>query len=305
MQPMTSVRAVFALLLVAAGPVLGQTNARDSLPSVAERLKQARPVAIAHRGCWEYGPENSLKALEACFALGLDMAEGDLRTTKDGVVVLMHDATLDRTTNRAGTLKDYTYAALQTVRLREGAGGPTASLTDEHIPRFADVLRVAKGHILLMLHVKEPIYDQIYDVVAQAGAQDRVAFLVEAPPGDPDLKRARFIGKAAYIPIVWQCSLVQRSTDCYADDALGRAFTDYAPLRPLAYLPASTAYAFLMKSADAIRQTGARIVSSNDDEVRLRDPDGIWGPLLRMHVSLILSDRAAELMAYLKAKGLR
>ena len=56
-------------------------------------------LAVAHRGAWSQAPENSLLAVQRCIDLGIDIAEIDVRLTKDGHLVLMHDLTVNRTTN--------------------------------------------------------------------------------------------------------------------------------------------------------------------------------------------------------------
>jgi glycerophosphoryl diester phosphodiesterase len=251
---------------------------------VSERLERAKPIVVAHRGCFEKSPENSLQALRACFPLGIEMAETDVRATKDGVLVLMHDETLDRMTNLSGAVNQRTYAELKHARLRVGAGGVQAALTDEHIPRLAEELAAAKGHIYLLLHVKEPVYDQIFAEVSHAGMVDEVGFLVDALPKDPGLRKAKFLGKSAYFPIV---------TEHYSERELSKALADYGPLHPAAYL--------VVFDDDTLRHVDAKLITSADEE-SVRDPDATWGPLLRPNVSMILTNRASELVAYLKTK---
>ena len=83
----------------------------------------ARPV-IGHRGNRVHAPENTIPSLLEAVALGVDALEFDLRVTKDGVLVLMHDATLDRTTDTTGPVISYTRADLRTV----DAGAEVADL---------------------------------------------------------------------------------------------------------------------------------------------------------------------------------
>ncbi|MEM7658856.1 MAG: glycerophosphodiester phosphodiesterase family protein, partial [Bacteroidota bacterium] len=59
-------------------------------------------LAVSHRGDWRYAPENSLMAVQRCIDLGVDIVEIDVRMTKDGHLVAMHDKTVDRTTNGSG-----------------------------------------------------------------------------------------------------------------------------------------------------------------------------------------------------------
>jgi len=297
--------AVLALLLVpfVADASFSASHDAPAQHSFAARLKDKRPIVVAHRGCHESAPENSLGGFRACIDRGVAMAECDVHATRDGVLVLMHDATLDRMTDLTGRVNDYTYAELQKARLRLGNGGQQAPLTDEPVPRLADALDVSKNHLFLLLHVKEQEVDPIYQLVEANGAQARVAFLVSAPAHDPVLRKARFLGKAAYVPGILQCSMMKRTVDCYNDDELDRAFRDYAPLHPTVWLPASDGNAFLIKSASAVRHTDLRIMGTLDDEDNLAaGPDATWGPLLKLGVSLILTEHPAELAGYLNGK---
>src|SRR5688500_8652637 len=73
--------------------------------SVRQRLLDDRPLVIAHRGCWRQPAENSIAGLRKCADIGVDFVEIDLRETADGVIVLLHDDTLDRTTTMRGRLR--------------------------------------------------------------------------------------------------------------------------------------------------------------------------------------------------------
>ena len=66
-------------------------------------------LVAAHRGDWRNYPENSLMAFQSAIDMGVDIIEVDLNISKDGVVVIMHDQTLDRTTNAKGKPSDYTF----------------------------------------------------------------------------------------------------------------------------------------------------------------------------------------------------
>jgi hypothetical protein len=77
------------------------TTVVDSIHQL-EDSKSSRVLVVAHRTCWRNAPENTLQAIEHCIKVGVDMVEIDVRKTKDGELVVIHDETLDRTTNGAG-----------------------------------------------------------------------------------------------------------------------------------------------------------------------------------------------------------
>jgi len=73
------------------------------------------PLVVAHRGGQGLGPENTLFAFRTAAALGADVLEMDLHSTRDGALVVCHDATLDRTTNGKGTIRELTLSEIQAV----------------------------------------------------------------------------------------------------------------------------------------------------------------------------------------------
>ncbi|GAA4416724.1 glycerophosphodiester phosphodiesterase [Georgenia halophila] len=122
------------------------------------------PVAIAHRGGSLEAPENSRAAVEHTIGLGLQYFETDVRSTSDGVPVLVHDPTLDRVTNGIGRVADLTWD--QVARLRDSSGEPPLRL-DELLADYPE-LRVnidAKDDAAVAPLVK---------ALHQAGALDRV-----------------------------------------------------------------------------------------------------------------------------------
>ena len=126
----------------------------------------------AHRGGAALWPENSLLAFRQALALGVDALEFDLHMTADGAVVVIHDATLERTTTAAGRVCDLKLAELAGVRLktRHGAGA------DEPIPTFAQVLDLAsKGSAELLPEIKVDSNWQRYD-----GIEEKVLALLRA-----------------------------------------------------------------------------------------------------------------------------
>ena len=108
----------------------------------------------AHRGGAQLWPENSLRAFRESLALGVDLLELDVHLTADGEVVVIHDATLDRTTDGRGAVGERTAAELAAVRLRDPAGAPS----DERLPTLDEVLAVvAPSHAGLLVEVKGPM----------------------------------------------------------------------------------------------------------------------------------------------------
>jgi len=103
-------------------------------------------LIIAHRGASAYEPENTLRSVKKALELGADMVEVDVRASRDGHIVVMHDAMVDRTTNGKGYVKDMTLKELK--RLNAGLG--------EHIPTLQEVAELMRGKAQLVVEIKVP-----------------------------------------------------------------------------------------------------------------------------------------------------
>ncbi len=108
----------------------------------------------AHRGGAALWPENSLLAFRNAIALGCDLLEFDVHRTADGELAVLHDPTLDRTSDRVGAVVSFTAAEVRRARLR----GPDGTLTDERVPLLDEVLAlVASSPVELLLEAKGPV----------------------------------------------------------------------------------------------------------------------------------------------------
>lgn len=101
---------------------------------------------IAHRGLTAAAPENSLSAIEHALRRGLTTIEVDVRAAGDGRLFLLHDPSLDRTTNGAGRLQRLSGSQAAALRLADGT----------HLPSLEDAVDLVRGRGVLCLDVKEP-----------------------------------------------------------------------------------------------------------------------------------------------------
>lgn len=110
------------------------------------------PAVAAHRGGAALWPENSLLAFRNAIALGVDFLELDVHPTADGEVAVIHDRTLDRTTDGTGSVATRSAAELRARRLR----GPDGTLTGEPVPLLEEVLAIAApSRVELLVELKE------------------------------------------------------------------------------------------------------------------------------------------------------
>jgi glycerophosphoryl diester phosphodiesterase len=110
------------------------------------------PLVCAHRGGdRDFFPENCIATFENTLSQVHSMIETDPRYTKDSIIVLMHDATLNRTTNGTGKVSDYTLEELKKLRLKDAKG----NVTDYQIPTLAEALEWARSKTILVLDRKD------------------------------------------------------------------------------------------------------------------------------------------------------
>lgn len=103
-----------------------------------------QPLRIGHRGAAGQLLENTLGSIEKAIELGVDFVEIDLRLTRDGHVVVLHDATVDRTTTGHGRIKDLTLAQVKRIKTKDG----------QHVPTLEEALKLTHGRVGLMLEMK-------------------------------------------------------------------------------------------------------------------------------------------------------
>ena len=117
----------------------------------------------AHRGAMAHAPENTLAAFDKAIHFGTYRIEFDLRRSRDGHIVVIHDATVERTTDGAGVVRDMDLAQLQSLR-SDG----------EPIPSFAEAIDCMRGRARMLIELKdEDIAEQVVGQIEAAGVVDQ------------------------------------------------------------------------------------------------------------------------------------
>lgn len=109
------------------------------------------PRIIAHRGLSGLCPENTLPAFAAAISLNVDEIEFDLWGSKDRVMVVCHDESLDRTTNKSGRIRDLCWDEIQSA----DASATIPGWSHISVPRFEEILDLFGGKITMNIHLKE------------------------------------------------------------------------------------------------------------------------------------------------------
>lgn len=145
------------VIFLPASPAL----ASDTLTS-----KRTEVMNIAHRGASGQAPENTIAAFDRSIAYDADFFELDVQMTKDGKLVLIHDTTVDRTTNGTGAVKDLTF---DEIRALDAGSWFDASFAGEKVPTLEEALDRYQDKIGILIELKDPhLYPGIEQKVADA-----------------------------------------------------------------------------------------------------------------------------------------
>ena len=147
-----------------------------NLPAFFDCLReQGHTILAAHRGGPEPGfAENAIPTFENTLRHAPALLEIDIAQTSDGVLVLMHDDTVDRTTTGEGAVSDLTLAQFQALSLQDNDG----QTLDAHPPTLREALDWADGRTILELDVKRGVsYEDVIAEVRSANAADRIVFI--------------------------------------------------------------------------------------------------------------------------------
>ncbi|WBQ11942.1 glycerophosphodiester phosphodiesterase family protein [Hyphomonadaceae bacterium BL14] len=147
------------------------------IPDVLRCLhSQGAALISAHRGGWGPGyPENAIETAAYTLSRGPMILEIDVRRTADGVIIALHDDTLERTTNGAGAVSEMDFADLADVRLVDQDG----AVTDFAIPALEEVLDWARGRAFVQLDVKSSVpVEEVAAAVVEADAIGYAAVIV-------------------------------------------------------------------------------------------------------------------------------
>ncbi|MHB9302187.1 glycerophosphodiester phosphodiesterase [Thermofilum pendens] len=146
---------------------------------------------VAHRGASGYEPENTLRAVRRALEMGVDAVEVDVRLSADGVPVVIHDETLERTTSGRGRVRDY---PVDELRMLDAGSG-------ERIPLLAEVLDEVKGKAALFLELKEvEAAAPSLSLVEEKGMLGDVLFISLQPEALAEVRR---MSPRAYLGLIY------------------------------------------------------------------------------------------------------
>ena len=259
-------------------------------------------LVVSHRGDWRNWPENSIDAIESVIAMGVDVMEMDLKLTKDSVLVLCHDKTIDRTTSGKGRVCDITYDSICRCVLRTAHN----QKTDLRMPTLREALEVCKDRIVVNIDQGYEYYDLALAVTEELGVTDQVLIKGKRPAEVVAAKCAAYPHNMMYMPII---DILKPKGQALFAEYLG---TDTVPLAyEVCWSEYTPAVEACMKKVVA---GGSKLWVNSlwpslcgglcDDAAFEGDPAAVYGKLVDMGATMIQPDRPELLISYLRSRGL-
>ena len=299
------ISAMALLMAVSCAPKEQYANRAEKILAEINDPNSDYVVVISHRGDWRNYPENSIPAIESVIRMGVDMMELDVKMTKDSVLVLMHDQTINRMTNGKGLVKDFTYDSLMTFKLRRAHNVTTDSL---RIPTLREALLCCKDRILVNVDHAYPYYKEIVELTEELGVTGQVLMKGKSNIDKVNEDMSKHENNLLYMPII--------DINTPKGQALFAEYQERGVV-PMAYEvcwqhPGED----IDNCAAKIHETGSKLWvntlwptlcggSGNDDDAAFdaADPADVYGQYLEMGVSMIQTDRPQFLLDYLRSVG--
>ena len=297
--------AVAALVAVSCASDKQYTNRAEKILAEINDPNSDYVVVISHRGDWRNYPENSIPAIESIIRMGVDMMELDVKMTKDSVLVLCHDKTINRTTNGKGKVSDMTYDSLMTFNLKRAHGVKTDSIK---MPTLREALLCCKDRILVNVDHAYPYYKEIVELTEELGVTGQVLMKGKSSIDKVNEDMSKHENNLLYMPII--------DINKPKGQALFAEYVDRGVV-PMAFEVCWKENGPEMEDCVAkIRNMGSKLWVNtfwpsvcggfgNDDDAALEaaDPADVYEQYLKMGAAMIQTDRPELLINYLRSVG--
>ena len=169
---------VWLLLFVAILSLQDGLSAQSIKVNNFRKPRNGDTYVIAHRGAHRGIPENTIAAYKKAIDLGCDFVEIDIRKTKDGRFVSVHNETIDKyIKGESGKISDFTLTQLKQMNIGQRVG---PEWENERIPTFEEILELCKGRIGIYLDLKEPDVKAQVEIIKRYGMERDVIWYIPA-----------------------------------------------------------------------------------------------------------------------------
>lgn len=279
---------------------LRQDDRADKLMKAFRDGQSKQVMVAAHRGEWHEAPENSLAGIRLCIDMGVDIIETDLCRSRDGHFVLMHDKTLDRTTNGTGRVDAMTLAQLQQLRLKNVDN----TLSNERVPTLAEAVELTRGRALVYWDKTEDCIDEVVADLDRLDGMSNAMFYGRRSLNEMRSRYGSLLDRITYLPKVGDetADMSKYVKDLSSISTIGAFVIEFKRDDAAVFNEFSN-----MKTAGRriwASPLWAELCGGRTDELALSDPDGNWGWLIDRGVNVICTDRPRQLLNYLRKLGL-
>ena len=277
-------------------------------PTRAEKIRtqlltcdESSVIVVAHRADWRNFPENSLEAIQSSIDMGVDMLELDVQRTKDGVLILMHDHKLDRTTTGQGNIAETTWEEISKLNLKDHKG----EVTGYKVPKLEDALLLCKDRIMINLDKADRYFDEVFALLDKTGTGDLIVMKGGQPADKVREKFGQYLEKVIYMPIV-------TINDEASEQAINAFMEDMKPVAfELCYSNAESPVPAKLKTSLKGRTLlwyntlWASLCAGHHDDLAVEDPDGTYGFMIdSLGARILQTDRPQLMLEYLRSRNL-
>ena len=277
-------------------------------PTRAERIREqlitcdeSSVIVVAHRADWRNFPENSLEAIQSAIEMGVDMLEIDVQRTKDGVLILMHDHNLDRTTTGSGNIADTNWEDIAKLNLKDHQG----NVTTYKVPKLEDALLACKDRIMINLDKADRYFDEVFAMLERTGTTNLIVMKGGQPANEVKEKFGKYLEKVIYMPVV-------NIDKPESEQAIYDFLNDLKPLafelcwnNPESQVPAKMEKALKGRSLIWYNTLWDWLCAGHNDDKAVDNPDGTWGYMIdTLGARILQTDRPQLMIEYLRSRKL-
>lgn len=257
---------------------------------------------VAHRGVWQDAPENSLLSIQRAIDAGYDVVEIDVRRTLDGEFVLLHDDTLERMAGLRSEPEQLTLEELTSIMLRNRDGGPDNPFTNEKLPSLRDVFEITRDNILIHLDIKHRhVIPEVLAYAREMGVDQQVDFWADLKSED-DLVWIKDNIAFHDVPFIARTHVEHDDADAQVELVFRLkplicevSFKDISQVDAIRQRFHDAGITLWVNTLDGVASPGFT------DTAAVKDPDAIWGRLLRAGFSAVQTDEMEKLRSYIAA----
>jgi len=253
------------------------------IPNPVPQLRH-KFIVVCHRGDHTVFPENTLKGYEMAINDDADYVEIDLRTTKDGKLVSMHDGTVNRMTDGKGNIRDLTLAEVENLKVKPRSKEDTVTY---RVPTFEEILKLCKDKIYIYIDFKEADAQNTLDLLKKFGMEKQVLVYINQASQVTDWRKTypRMPLMFSLPDNIKDTLGMKKVIDKYQVDVLDGDYSDYSP--------------------EMVKYGQNLGITVWPDAQSGSEGPIVWDKVLALGFRGMQTDHPQEAIKYLKEKGLR